>query len=121
MESKGLGPISREAINPVPRKRQIRQADTRHILHLGVTHLALFFEIHSIWCFSGRRDKNVSTSARVGIDDCAPGLCTEIAAAALANTDASTSSSPSMIPTVRAAANVSPAAVVSTALLHGPE
>jgi hypothetical protein len=65
--------------------------------------------------------RKTSTSARVGMDACAPARVTEIAAAALANRKASASGRSSVSATARAALNVSPAAVVSRASTANPE
>ena len=61
-----------------------------------------------------------STSARVGMEACAPARVTEIAAAALAKRSATFSGCSSASATARAALNVSPAAVVSLATTGKP-
>jgi hypothetical protein len=64
--------------------------------------------------------RNLSTSARKGIDAWAPMRVTEIAAAALANRSACSIACPSASATASAALNVSPAAVVSFASTAKP-
>jgi hypothetical protein len=64
--------------------------------------------------------RNSSTSARKGMDACAPIRVTESAAAALANRSASGSGRPSDRATANPALKVSPAAVVSRAATANP-
>jgi hypothetical protein len=68
---------------------------------------------YAVYWLSARKR---STSAREGIDDCAPGRVTEIAAAAFAKRNASGIERCSASATASAALNVSPAAVVSRAI-----
>jgi len=64
--------------------------------------------------------RNASTSARDGIDACAPTRVTESAAAAFANRRESGNGCPSVSATASPALNVSPAAVVSLASTRNP-
>ena len=64
--------------------------------------------------------RKTSTSARVGMEACAPARVTESAAAAFAKRKASASGSSSVSATASAALNVSPAAVVSRASTTNP-
>jgi hypothetical protein len=64
--------------------------------------------------------RKTSTSARAGMEACAPTRVTESAAAAFANRNASASGRSSVNATARAALNVSPAAVVSRASTLNP-
>src|SRR5690606_3237095 len=61
-----------------------------------------------------------SIAARVGALDCAPGCCTDRAAAAWAKRMAAGNRRPSVSATARQPLNTSPAAVLSTAVTGNP-